>query len=162
MIVRRLVAEDAEAICEIAQTISGFTVPSAYLIWMLSRTQAPLCKVATDERGRIVGYVLTIHTADPAEVFIWQLGLSRDRGLSASQILEQLCLSLIEDLRCKGVSFVRFTASSGQRTRTIHRIVRKLLSTQPKLTGPISRGEASAELCEMEYVVCINNQGSIS
>lgn len=151
MLIRDLLQEDASVIRDIATMTVGFTVPSNYLIWMLSQTQKPLCKVQVDDEGNLRGYVLAVHTANPDEIFVWQLGLAFQPRLQAFRTARSLFSSLFETAASCGVSRARCSVSPGPRLRMLEKIVDSFQTTTIRPTG----GDVIADdgTYEVEYLI---------
>jgi hypothetical protein len=132
-LIRNLRPEDAPAIAYIAAQNDGFTVPSSYMVWMLAQTQNPLCRVAVDADGNVVGYILAIATCKSSTIFAWQLAI-RTNALFASTS-EALCCSLLEELKRQHISKVLFTTNPGKRARLLTKLLTRLGSRIVKQSG---------------------------
>lgn len=70
--VRRMRVSDFPFVKQLASQTRTYTVPSDYVLWMLSRCHPDLCAVA-ELRGASVAYVLALTTHQPRHgMFIWQ------------------------------------------------------------------------------------------
>lgn len=136
--IRRLRHSDSKQVAEIAARSVEFTVPTAYVIWMLAKTQAGLCYVALGETGNLDGYVLALRGSDPKDIFLWQLGL---RGTPRTMLGTATALgrALFEYAVRHGVRRALFTAraTSGDLVSAVLKQVPGLeLSPQRHRTGP--------------------------
>lgn len=151
MLIRDLLPDDANSIQDIATITGGFTIPSSYLIWMLSRTQKPFCKVQVDDDGNLRGYVLAIRSADPEEIFVWQIGLALQSRLDALRTATELFGSLFEAAVSCGVSSARCSVSPGSRLKMLQRIVGSVSAASMSPTG--EEVVADDGTYEVEYVI---------
>src|SRR5437660_1393563 len=88
VIVRPLAPEDFEFVRSLAATVTGYTVCSPYVLWMLSRLHGDFCAVAVTPDQSRLGYLLAMPASDPAAVFVWQLTATfRGRRLKAQDQL---------------------------------------------------------------------------
>ncbi len=151
MLIRDLLQEDASSIRDIATMTVGFTVPSNYLIWMLSQTQKPLCKVQVDDEGNLRGYVLAVHTANPEEIFVWQLGIAFQPRAEALRTARALFSSLFEAAASCGVSRAKCSVSPGSRLKMLEKIVDSVKTAEMRPTG----GDVIADdgTYEVEYLI---------
>jgi hypothetical protein len=109
--VRRLLPFDWEGIKRIAEDSGGFTVPSAYVVWMLSCAQKDLCLVALDAENNIIGYVFGMRCDLQDEVFIWQLGVASMPLKARYRVSSLLINSLFRKLKKKDIRSVIFSTS---------------------------------------------------
>src|SRR5664280_576406 len=71
---------------------------TTFTYWVLGRYQAPFGVIAENPQGSIVGFITGIGSAEDAvTIYVWQVGVASNyrRCGIASQLLEELCLSLI-------------------------------------------------------------------
>ena len=118
-IIRPLEPNDAASIADIASQYNNFTLPSDYVIWMLSQTQGEFCLVMEQEPGQIIGYVLSIPTATPGELFVWQLAIKPVEGNSTTRALRHLFSEANRRWRARGINRIWFTVADAKRLRLI-------------------------------------------
>lgn len=151
MIVRQLRPEDHPAVEAIARATPGFSPPSPYVIWMLARTQGEFCCVAAGATtDSLAGYVLALATADPGEVFVWQLGLAGTTRADRLRTAEALIRHFHTVVRDRGVSVVRFTAVPGASYEKLGRLIADAFGSPPTVGPPVRLCEPTAEV---EYLV---------
>jgi hypothetical protein len=107
---RQLTPEDEAGIRAIAQQTQGFTVPSTYVIWMLSTTQGGLCRVVSNGDNSLLGYCLSIVCSSREEAFLWQIGVSQGGPSTKIAVMQSLIDSSVEHARGIGIRRVFFTA----------------------------------------------------
>ncbi len=111
---RKLDIRDRKVIQVISQNTRGFTIPSDYLIWMLTETQADFCRVAIRKSTfDTLGYVLALCSADYERLFIWQLAACSNQGADSLTVMTLL----LSAIRKKAIvnNFSRFCFSCDQR-----------------------------------------------
>jgi hypothetical protein len=111
---RALLPSDDAAIRAIAQQMPGFTVPSAYVIWMLAMTQRNFCRVVSDGNHAVLGYCLALACACREEGFLWQIGVNGGGLKTKIAVLQSLIQDCIEQGRKAGIRRVFFTAQPGR------------------------------------------------
>lgn len=107
---RELTPADEAGIRAIAQQTPGFTVPSTYIIWMLSRTQENLCRVATNGDNSLLGYCLALACSCREEAFLWQIGVSGGGLKTKIVVIQSLIGACVEQARRIGIRRAFFTA----------------------------------------------------
>ncbi len=130
-------------------------MPTPYIIWMLAATQSELCQVVLNETEGLSAYLLALHTSEPSEAFIWQLGIepkisARDRGAALSALGTAYKASL---RRC-GVRSIRFTCAPTEQRSMIEHLVASVFELAPATVTPF---ESCTSNCvgELEYRVTI-------
>jgi hypothetical protein len=135
VVIRELVAPDTSQIAAIASRTSGFTVPSAYVIWMLAETQKPFCRVAVSDRGRILAYILAFRTTSSDSLFVWQMGIQSGLRSQLWPVLYQLCVHCHSDCKTRNVRRLFFTAPRGARLRLIEKLVLEVTASRISLVS---------------------------
>lgn len=151
VIIRRLAATDASQIAAIASRTSGFTVPSAYVIWMLAETQKPFCRVAVSDRGRILAYVLAFRTAFPDSLFLWQMGIQSGLRSQLWPVLCQLGVRSHSDCKTHNLRRLFFTAPRGARLRLIERLLFEVAESRISLVNSGNPPESDSAIQEQFY-----------
>lgn len=136
--IRPLEPGDAAKIADIASQYNNFTMPSDYIVWMLSQTQDEFCLVMEKEPEGIIGYVLSIPTATPGELFVWQLAIKPFEGKSSTQSLRRLFSEANRRWRARGINRIWFTVSNEKRLRLIARLAKGWTNGTPELRGKFS------------------------
>jgi len=132
-VVRTLCPADTGQIAQIAGELDNFTVPPAYVIWMLCETQGSLCLVAEDSAGKVVAYMLALMTASPSTVFIWQLGVlpNSELDVTSAKGLYLICERALAIWRSHSVHHIWFTSSSDRAIALISRLAEDLAGAIP-------------------------------
>jgi hypothetical protein len=151
LMIRDLEPEDAAAIYRIAVSTTGFTPPSQYIIWMLSRSQPTLCKVCIDGKGELCGYILALASSKPDELFIWQLGVANNRKFRLLRIARELCTTLLDVALSRGICRATFTVPEGPRLGLVIKLIDSLRFATLQPTGARVTSEGGAS--ELEYFV---------
>lgn len=107
---RGLTPADEAGIRAIAEQTEGFTVPSAYMIWMLSWTQENLCRVVSNGDNSLLGYCLGIVCSCREEGFLWQIGVSGGGLKTKIVVMQSLMDACLEQAQRNGIRRVFFTA----------------------------------------------------
>jgi hypothetical protein len=107
---RALTPADEARIRAIARQTEGFTVPSTYVIWMLSRTQENLCRVVSNGDNSLLGYCLALACSCREEAFLWQIGVSGGGLKTKIVVIQSLLDACVEQARRIGIRRGFFTA----------------------------------------------------
>jgi hypothetical protein len=107
---RELTPADEAGIRAIAQQTEGFTVPSTYVIWMLSKTQESLCRVVSNGDNSLMGYCLALACTCREEAFLWQIGVSGGGLKTKIAVIQSLIGDCVEQARKIGIRRAFFTA----------------------------------------------------
>ena len=137
--VRTLMPYDSERIQNIVLDIPHFSSPSEYIIWMLSETQIPFCKVAILGGSELVGYVFSLRMSDRKSLFIWQVGVALGYRKKRISVFDALCRSLSEDILESKIKKIKYS-SIDESKKIIEKMIMKYLNTRP------------TKICEIEYM----------
>jgi len=147
--VRPLAPHDFDFIRSLASTISGYTVCSPYLLWMLGKFQGSLCCVAMDAEKTQLGYLLAIPTSEPPNcIFVWQLATTfRGKRLKAQYHLARHLRRVMRDRGARKLFYTSVPLSSAE--RSVRTIASQVFHATPerKLRVPDSESR------EFEYVL---------
>ena len=152
---RSMTALDHQEVGRLAARTPTFTVPSRYVIWMLSSTQDGLCLVASRDEVDVVGYLLAIHTATVSEIFVWQLGVA-EGSLTGATAARELLTRFRELLLERRISVARFTAAPGDAALGLCGLIREIFGVTPELETSATCSSAEGE---HEYVVHLGEAG---
>jgi len=150
VIVRSLVPEDFDFVRSLAASITGYTVCSPYLLWMLSRLHGPFCAVAVARDETRLGYLLAMSASNPVDaVFVWQLVTTfRGRRLKAQ---DQLASYLREAIQVRGTTQILFTSvPNSAAERSLCSLAKRVFSATPQMT---QRLPESVSQKEREYIL---------
>jgi hypothetical protein len=143
--VRPLEIGDFNFVRGLASKQPDFTVPPAYVLWLIMRIKGAVGLVAEDnDRGR-VAYLLAVPSNGPKEsLFVWQLAAVSGSGQ------EKASLALLTALRDfasrKHVQSISFSTRPGSAAyRLIARYTNILAARTPSLTSPLPSTIASDE-----------------
>lgn len=109
MLTRTLQPSDADSIELIARKLPGFTIPSTYLVWMLSVSQRELCCVCEGKNKTVIGYLLAIPYASRDACFVWQLGVENIPAKSRLRAALKLLESFRKAAKKSSINFAYFT-----------------------------------------------------
>jgi hypothetical protein len=107
---RELTPADEAGVRAIAQQTPGFTVPSTYVIWMLSKTQESLCRVVSNGDNSLMGYCLALACTCREEAFLWQIGVNGGGLKTKIVVIQSLIGDCVEQARKIGIRRAFFTA----------------------------------------------------
>lgn len=124
--IRNLSSADVAQVARHARSFSWFSIPSEYIIWMLSSTQKPFCKVLLKD-DKLFAYILAVKTTKEGELFIWQLGSDKIKNPSDFKMLTRLCKRFYNECLRKGIRSVRFTVPPNQSEKLIRKLTDILL-----------------------------------
>jgi len=156
VLIRELVATDASEIATIATNTSGFTVPSAYVIWMLAEMQKPFCRVAVSDTGCILAYILAMRAPSADSLFLWQLGIRSELRSRSGLIFHQLALDYYSHCNIDSVRRVFFTAPGGARLRLIEKLIREVAGATIALVDSSKPPDCDSALQEDLYTFTLH------
>ena len=136
-LVRQIGIEDFAFIQQLAGEERSFTVPSDYILWMLSRLYPETCLVATDSRRTPVGYLLGL--VKDTTLFIWQLAIT-DRG-SQTGASNVLLKEVKRVAQAGGFSEICFTMQPRIAKLWGFRAAKEVFGVFPENDGPGINGE---------------------
>jgi len=130
--VRPLEVGDFQFVQDLASKQSNFTVPSAYLLWLLLRIDGAICLVAEHSTKGPLAYLLALPVKDPKRsMFVWQF------AASDGPKRETVSLALLTDFRevVAGLGMESIVFSSVPNSaayRAVRRYAWKVFSSVPK------------------------------
>lgn len=119
--IRNLSDKDLIEIIKYSAQYSWFSVPSKYILWMLSKTQKPFCKVLTID-NKVFAYFLALVTTRKYEIFVWQFGAQKIRNKSEFDLLMKFCKSYYRTCLNHGIKQIRFTSTPKGSKKLIQKI----------------------------------------
>jgi len=135
--VRSLEIGDFHFIQRLASKQPNFTVPSAYLLWLLLRIDGAICLVAEHSTKGALAYLLALPVKDPKRsMFVWQFAASEGPER------ETASLSLLTEFRevAAGLGMESIVFSSVPNSaayRAIRRYAWKVCSSVPKAVSSL-------------------------
>jgi|SRR5208337_5326047 len=131
--VRPATALDAEFICKLASSVEGYTVPTPYVLWMLTRFHKDWSAVAEEGRKQL-GYMLAFPASD-ATVFVWQFACTfRGQRLHAPDALASHLKRMTAEGGFRQIIFTTVPQSAAE--RAVRSIVRRVFKASiQKITG---------------------------
>ena len=150
---RKVFPDDYSVIASIAKECPGFTVPEPYILWMLSETQGDFCRVATDESSaEVLGYILTLKSADGEELFVWQIAVAPGQPKQAYEIMRFLLDEVLELAKAHHISRVRFSCSE-RREERLTRLAEQVCNVKPMQGNQVP---IKADIPENEFSVLLH------
>ena len=148
--VRPLEIGDFTFVRELASKQQSFTVPPAYVLWLIMRIKGAVCLIAEHVDYGQLGYLLAVPLEGPKKsLFVWQLA-ALERGLGEGATLA--LLTALRDFACgEHVRSIAFSLRPRSATyRLIARYTDKLVANIPRLTSALPLAIA---LDESEYQI---------
>jgi len=153
--VRPIKASDCNFIRDLASRSAGYTVPTPYVLWMLSTFQREFCAVANARGYGNLGYLLVLPVGVRTDVvFVWQLACTfRGQRLRAP---DALAAHLKRTARKYGVRRICFTSRpNSPQGRFVRSLAERVFHVQPAL-GKSLPGQISGE---SEYTLTLPQAG---
>lgn len=140
LLVREARADDANFVAQLASMQPSFTVPTPYVLWMLTVASPSLSLVTTTMDGHRIGYLLAIPCEPPGRaVFLWQIAVaSNHSSVRASHVMLEEML-----MRCRRMRITRVLFSMRSSPKLIHWARRAALSLVWK--APLKLGAVPVE-----------------
>jgi len=148
--VRPLEVGDFQFVKNLAAKQSNFTVPSAYLLWLLLRIDGAICLVAEHSTNGPSAYLLALPVKDPKRsMFVWQFAASEgpERETASLAILTEFHKVAV-GLGMQSIVFSSVPNSAAY--RAIRRYAWKVCSSVPKA---MSHLPSSVNLSEREFIL---------
>jgi len=130
--VRPLEVGDFNFVQDLASRQPTFTVPPAYVLWLMLRIKGAICLIAEHSGEGPLGYLLALAIEDPEHaIFVWQLASSKNSQQ------ENATLALLTEFRniIKGLAIRRIVFSSvpgSSNYRVIRKYAWKVFSSIPR------------------------------
>ncbi|MCU1284077.1 MAG: hypothetical protein JWO13_427 [Acidobacteriales bacterium] len=137
IIVRPVRVEDFQFIRDLAARQPNFTIPPAYVLWLLLRIKGDICLIAEDDRGNLLAYLLAVPIESPEKsLYVWQLA-SAEAGAEQGAVY-QLLLRLRDLCRKLGTQSVIFSAlADSSEFRVVRQHLSTILGKHPKMTAQL-------------------------
>jgi hypothetical protein len=142
--VRPIKTSDFDFIRDLASRSAGYTVPTPYVLWMLTTFQREFCAVANARGYGNLGYLLVSPVGVRSDrVFVWQLACTfRGQRLRAPDALAE---HLKRTARKYGVRRICFTSRpNSPQGRFVRSLAERVFHVQPAL-GKRLPGQISGE-----------------
>ena len=107
---RGLRPEDANDIARIAASAKGFTIPSPYMVWMLSISNGQLSRVLRTSANGLEGYLLAVMCEDKKHAFVWQFAISPAGSMNKIDASNILVEDFIKQAIAHGITGIYFTS----------------------------------------------------
>ncbi len=129
---RPLEAADFKFVQNLAAKQPTFTVPSAYLLWLLLRIDGAICLMAEHSTKGPLAYLLALPAKDPKRsMFVWQFASSGGREReTASLALLTAFRGVVARLGVESIIFSSVPNSAAY--RAVRRYAWKVFSSVPK------------------------------
>lgn len=142
--IRAIEPEDFEFIRSLAAEFPTFTVPSAYLLWFLTRFHPSYCRVIEQGPGTLKAYLLAMPTSEPHEgIAIWQVAAARpDRAFA----LEYFAAYLQDLVRRTHATSLFFTSPKDTASlRLIRALAKQFRNCEVDQLNPVPSGQGEYE-----------------
>lgn len=144
--VRTLEVGDFTFVQSLASKQSSFTVPSAYLLWLLLRIDGAVCLVSEHATKGPLAYLLALPAKDPKHsMFVWQFAASEEleREVASLAVLTQF-REVVAELGVKSIAFSSVPNSAAYRAVRryawkVFAAVPKAMNSLPPLVNPMER-----------------------
>jgi hypothetical protein len=154
--VRPLEIGDFQFVQGLASKQPNFTVPSAYLLWLLLRIDGAICIASEHSRKGPLAYLLALPVKEPKRsMFVWQFAASDGPEREAASLA--LLTKSREVAVGLGVESVIFSSVPNSAAyRVIRRYAWKVFSAVPKA---ISNLPSLVNPIEREFILPLKTQG---
>jgi len=130
--VRPLEIGDFEFVRRLASKQPSFTVPSAYILWLLLKIDGAICLISEHSTEGPLAYLLALPVKDPRHsVFVWQFAASEGPEREAAS-LALLTESSEVAARLEVENVVFSCVPNSAEYRAIRRYARKIFSSVPR------------------------------
>jgi len=138
--VRPITNEDFSFVQKLAAEEKSFTVPSDYILWVLTQRLYPdVCLVAVSSDGEPIGYLLGLINDLEGVLFIWQVAVTHRGGK------ENASITLLEEVKrvvkARGLKRISFTMQPRVARLWGYRASKQVLGVFPEQGGPGINGE---------------------
>jgi len=136
--VRSLEIGDFAFVQNLASKQPNFTVPPAYVLWLMLRVKGSICLIAESSKDGPLAYLVAVPVEGPEKsIFVWQLASQQSplREKSTLALLTEF-RSLLKTLDVRAVMFSSFPNSAA--FRAIRRYALRVFSSVPKATNPVA------------------------
>ena len=104
--IRPVESKDFAFIRSLAAEFSTFTVPSEYLLWLLTRFHPDYCRVIEQDSGTLKAYLLAMPTSDPPNgIAVWQIAAAHPNQAFALEYFAAYLRDLVERYGAASISF---------------------------------------------------------
>jgi len=148
--VRPLEVGDFKFVQNLASKQPNFTVPSAYLLWLLLRVDGAICLVSEQSAQGPLAYLLALPVKDPRRsVFVWQFATSegRERDPASLALLTEF-REVVAGLSAESIVFSSVPNSIAY--RAVRRYAWKIFSSVPKAMSSLP---PAVSLIEREFLL---------
>lgn len=142
LILKKINGGDFAFVQGLASKQRSFTVPSSYILWMLTKMYPEFCVVATDSGGRRVGYFLAIANHLTSTAFVWQI-FCNDKG--KNKFAEFILREMGRVAPKEGLKKIRFTMYPRVAKFWGIPAIKKIFGVEPALISEGINGEAEYE-----------------
>lgn len=137
--VRQVTNSDFSFIRELASEESTFTVPSDYILWMLSKIHPEVCLVAASPDKKPIGYLLGLIDDTKQTLFIWQIAVTHCGG--EKDVAVRLLSHVKEVMVARKLTKISFTMQPRLARLWGCRVAKQVFGAFPEQCGEGINGE---------------------